>query len=538
MVAFLLMGTITIPIAAADTNQAGDVRYTQKIVSVLYDNSGSMSSSNKNDYALYALQMLMALLDDSDILVITPMNSNLGTVTSTSSGIEVNLSASDRNAELTNALTSSSSFLSKTPSGGTPGSAIKVAVKQLEERGLKDRDNLATAAEDKEYWLVVLTDGVFNEQTDTYGADAVIESHITDFPSLRTIYLGLGGDSPDLSNSDLTKKLSFTPYRAATTDDIVSAMQSVANQLSGRYTLESKYYTVNGSTVTVDLNRCEVSFKNISVIAQDCGVKLVSAKHDGKNMNIAQPCVIVPKGLTNKIKNGYSGVITGDPYLAGGTLILEFSGAVSADKLNILAEPALIIESYIEYKNGANWERTTMQYVNANLSKNDKIRVGYEVYEQSGVKIVDLNKLFGSCEASVTYAGNCYNVGEEIPLVVGNNEIGVLVSVMDGAYTMYSSIICIIEENPTYYRVEVKGDDAFSPSRKAQVVFTVYSDNMPLSATMLSNYQWKLTATAPNNANVNCSASVGADGKITADLSAISSVFGDYQLDITITSKY
>ena len=527
------------PAAGAGDQKDSDVRYTQKIVSVLYDNSGSMTSDNKNEYALYALQMLMALLDDGDVLVITPMNLNSSTVTNMSAGIEINLAASNRNAEIKAALTSASSFLSRSPSGGTPGSAISIAVDQLEARGLKNRDNLGNAEKNKEYWLVVLTDGAFNEQTSSYGADAVVESHIKDFPSLRTIYFGLGSDSPDLSGSQLTKKMPFTPYRAASTDDIVSAMQSVANQLSGRYTLESKYYSVNGSTVTVDLNKCELAFKTVSVIAQDCGVTLVSAKHDGKTVNVAQPCVIEPKGLTDKIKNGYSGVIAGSPYLSGGKLTLEFSGPVSANKLNILAEPALVIDSYLEYKNGANWEKTTMQYINANLSQNDKIRVGYDVYEQAGGGIVDLSKIFGESKASVTYAGKTYNVGDEIPLVVGNNEIGISVSVMDGAYTMYSSIICIIEQNPTYYRVENKCDEEFSvTTKKAQAVFTVYSNNMPLSAANLSKYDWKVSVKAPDGSDADFKTSVGADGKVTVDVTAARGAYGDYQIDFTITSEY
>ena len=52
-------------VSAANAAGGGGARYTQKIVSVLYDNSGSMQG-DKNNYALYALQMLMALLSNDD----------------------------------------------------------------------------------------------------------------------------------------------------------------------------------------------------------------------------------------------------------------------------------------------------------------------------------------------------------------------------------------------------------------------------------------------------------------------------------------
>lgn len=526
------------PVAAAESKSSDEVRYTQKIVSVLYDNSGSMISENKNEYALYALQMLMALLDSEDVLVITPMNKNASPVSSTSAGIEIDLSRSDRNSEISKALTSSTSFLSKSPSGGTPATAIRVAVKQLEDRGLKTRDKLATAAENKEHWLVVVTDGAFNEQLQGYSADQLIESYITDYPSLRTIYLGLGSDSPDLSGSTLGSKLPFTPYRAATTDQIVESMQRVANQLSGRYNLDPKYYTVNGSTVTVDLNQCELSLKNISVIAQNCGVELISAKHDGKSVNIAAPCIIKPIGLEDKLKEGYSGVISGNPYLAGGKLTLEFSAPIEKSKLSILAEPALIIDSYIEYQGDSGWEKGTMQYINSNLTQNDKIRVGYDVYEQAKGSVVDLEKVFGKTETNVTYAGRSYKIGEEIPLVVGNNEIGISVSIMDGTYTMFSSIRCIIEQDPTSYRVEKSGDDEVSAAGKAQTHFTVYANNSPLSSAKLNSYKWKVSVTGPDGKEADYNASVGADGRITVTLNAKKRAYGDYKVDFTVTSEY
>jgi hypothetical protein len=180
-----------------------------------------------------------------------------------------------------------------------------------------------------------------------------------------------------------------------------------------------------------------------------------------------------------------------------------------------------------------------MQYINANLSKDDKIRVGYEVYEQANGTVVDISKIFGDCTASVTYAGSTFDVGAEIPLVVGNNEIGVSVSVMDGAYTMYSSVICIIEENPTYYRVEVSGDTEISVTAlKSSTVFSVYSNNLPISAKDLANYTWSVSVKAPDGTDAKHTATVGPDGKITVEVSADHGEYGDYQLDFIITSEH
>jgi hypothetical protein len=142
--------------SAAGGARASDVRYTKKVVSVLFDNSGSMTNSDKrNHYAKYALQMLMSLLGEDDTLIITPMTNEIGDVIpNTSYGFEVNLKSGDRNAEIDRVMTTT--FLSKTPNGkSTPGESVGIAVDQLTERGLKDRDHLSQSAEDLEHWLVV-----------------------------------------------------------------------------------------------------------------------------------------------------------------------------------------------------------------------------------------------------------------------------------------------------------------------------------------------------------------------------------------------
>lgn len=56
---FLIVSVLLVSILSVSANnqtQNSEIRYTQKVVSVVYDNSGSMQGQ-KNDYSLYALQM-------------------------------------------------------------------------------------------------------------------------------------------------------------------------------------------------------------------------------------------------------------------------------------------------------------------------------------------------------------------------------------------------------------------------------------------------------------------------------------------------
>ena len=131
-----------------------------------------------------------------------------------------------------------------------------------------------------------------------------------------------------------------------------------------------------------------------------------------------------------------------------------------------------------------------MQYINANLSGGDKVRVGYSVYELASGKEIDIAKIFGKADENVTYAGSSYAIGEQIPLVVGNNEISIAISVMDGAYSLYDSIKCIIEANPTFYRVEGSHANAFDGAEKIDATYTLYVDNKPVSAQIFDTYSY------------------------------------------------
>ncbi len=518
----LLISCLTVlalPANAADKDE--EVRFTKKIVSVVYDNSGSMNTDERFKYAKYATQMLIALLGEKDNLIITPMNSY--------SSVEIDLSNPNRDEVVKTTMTSGLF----TPSGGTPASSITSGIQQLTKRGLMDASNLANSLDNTEHWLVILTDGEFDEE-----ATSAIKSRISSYPSLKTIFLGFGPAAPDLSNTDLASQYQFTAYKTSNSEQIINVMQKIANQLSGRYTLKKDSYTVKGKEVTVDLDKCEYSFKSVSAIVQNCDATLTSAAYNGKKISISQASVIVPdNGLG--LKNGYSAVINGTPYLSGGKLVLTYSDAIDEDDLSILAEPALRIVSFLEYFDGSTWKKTDMQYVNANLSKGDKVRVGYEVYEQANGKPIDIDKVFGGSSSTVTYAGKSYTVGGDIPLVVGNNEIALSVSVMDGAYTMYDSFTCIIEENPTFYRVEAEHGDKISfATGKAEVTYTVYINNSPITSGELAKYKYEINATAPDGAKATVKATAGSDGKIKAEITAIEGNYGDYDIYFKISSQY
>ncbi len=585
--AVFLMTALAVPLSAADNSAAaqsddgGDARYTQKIVSVLYDNSSSMDvTDNRDHYAEYATRMLMALLNPSDVLVVTPMNVNLVTipgkdkdeytydsdpVSSISSGVVIDLSSSDREGEINKAF--NNGFHKTNSSTTTPGDSIGVALEQLTSRGLVDNKNIAKSADNIEYWLVIMTDGSFNGSVkdkpsisySSIGPEASIKYHIDNYDSVNTIFVGLGSSAPGKDKfPELSKKSNFSFHRADRIPDIVSTMQDVSNQLSGRYALDAKQFTVDPSDskkVTVNLDKTKCALNSVSVIAQDCGAKLESVTYNGKSLGVTNPCVITTDGLG--IKNGYTGVIyrdklpNGDPqYFNGGTLTLEFSEPVSNSDLTVLVEPALEIDAYVEYRNGTSWVKIDdWQTMNQELKAGDIIRVKYDVYEKSAAsggnkKPVDLKDIFGETKEEIRYIDSKYEAGKEIVLQEATTYIDISISIIkDGnvAYKFYDRLKCIIFDDPDFLEVKAEhGGSIPSSTKTADIMFSVFVDKQLTSKSELEKAGYKVEITEAKDSKGNKVSTViteQPDGRIKVNVKANDGAYGEYRVCLRVTAE-
>jgi len=289
LLAVLLLVTM-LPIGSASAAD-GQTSYTKnKVVSVLFDNSGSMVG-DRWDYARYALQTLMATLGKNDTLIITPMNQKNSWTEVTNwqdpAVIEVDLGAEDREAEITRVMTSASSFLSTSPEGGTPDAGIAVAVEQLVRRyGMKETSKIAADEKsENEYFLVVLTDGAFNcctastlEGNIKLAADK-FDDDLSKYAFFQSIYIGFDRDSLDLSQADSLKdKANFVAYKAPDTSSIGEVMKNVANRITGRYPFEN--VTVSGTTVRIPLDSIGFGLRTVTVMATNTNARFVSATYN------------------------------------------------------------------------------------------------------------------------------------------------------------------------------------------------------------------------------------------------------------------
>ena len=563
---FLFSSIAAFPISTAaesgsgSTDAAATQKKTQKIVSVVYDDSGSMKANidtgtyndppMRADYALYAMKMLMSLLNEGDILQIFPMNDKENPEIYT-------LKGDGRKDQITHLVATGK----LTPDGGTPISAIEYALDGLVEEGMKKAADLTTQDENKEYWLFVLTDGQFDGIGGADNTAKAINDKIGAYPSLKTIYFAFSDAAVDLRGTAFESELA-TPYKAGNGDELVAGMQKIAAQLSGRYGYTD--YTINGDpnvtegdTVVINLNSCKFSIKNISVLALNCGATIESVKYQARGdaaatelpaSAITQKCVIEANNIkdgSNPMKAGYSAVIKGEPYFSGGTLTLKFTSTVKKELLSIFAEPALILSPTFKVAD-ASGKLTAVDsdYITGGkVSKGDKLVVGYVCKMADGSTISIKDAFNSEVSASVTYAGATKAIPAgatetDITLVEGPNNITISVNVEGVNYKMYTSVNCNILADQSSYKVVAEHDaEAFRTSGEATAIYKVFVNNAEKTPAQLKadGYTWYVEVTAPNG-EVTRVDDPEINGKIAYKVSAKSGVDGEYKVYFRVIS--
>ena len=138
---------------------SADSMYIKKIVSVVYDDSGSMLTDEKIEnkvispdwiYANYAMQTFCGMLNSEDQLFITYMSSarsvNGGDLVCKADKSEITEGEIQKSVD---------KIRDHNKAGATPYAAVEAAVEQLEKVENKDPNT--------QYWLVIITDGGFND---------------------------------------------------------------------------------------------------------------------------------------------------------------------------------------------------------------------------------------------------------------------------------------------------------------------------------------------------------------------------------------
>lgn len=376
--------------------------HVRKVVSVVYDDSGSMSLNNSMNwsYANYAVQTLCGLLNAEDELTITYM-SNPGTAV-----IPTDFSSNRQNAV--------DNIRSSLNSGNTPQSAITTAQNKLVE----SYGNNRSSGIKTEYWLVVLSDGEFNEQGvfGKAGLDTALQDfskvQIADGMDPHTIYLAIGSNAIEAAS---VPALSIITRKCDDGKAIVSVLSELSNDISGRYRISKDFITLVDDK-TVELTT-EIPLVNIAILMQNSSAMLDSIVSDqGTALSIVQQVSLkYPEktGWTSDTSlNGKAFLVeNAGQSISAGKYTLKFSDTVDINALDIMVEPAFELRLSI-LKNGS--EVTDL----SSLQEKDTIDLQMKLYESGTNNAVDTALLKGDIKSSLGYKENDVDIASTDTMVL------------------------------------------------------------------------------------------------------------------------
>lgn len=317
----LLLCVLIIMTAAFPAAAEGDeVQAAKKIISVVYDDSGSMKG-DRWVYANYATQALIALLNEQDELYLTYMSSP-------SKAEKVDLGNIEKVIQ---------NIQNWNHTGSTPGQAIDTAWEKLRVSSEKDPS--------AQFWLVILTDGDRIEMSMDLQSklESIRGDSMSNGTGLNVVYMGMG---PGAARATGDPDRGLYTFHADTNQSINDTMKDVANLISGRLAVPD-IVQVDSNTIQVSSN---LPLYSISVLLQGSQAEIVSAEtNEGKlklvrNLGLSS---IDPFRQTGTILQGKAGVLVmkdsanKTQVIPAGQYTIVFSEPVSKDQVTIQIEPAI-----------------------------------------------------------------------------------------------------------------------------------------------------------------------------------------------------
>ena len=249
-IGLLLTLTFAILLTGAFPGQARAAGKGRRI-HVVFDDSGSMGSDSRWSRAMYALEVFTAMLEENDELKAYALNQRAG------DAIQVSGTDSDRT--------------NKIHQWGAGHNGINTPFRMV-ETAAKDLLNVKNQYSD--VWLVVLTDGQFNDENN-------VESKLKGWnqQGIKTIYLAIGSGATELPGNPNGGGYAYTARDSA---DILRNVRDMANRIFERLILPANHIQKNGTTFTLNI---DVPTQHIVVFAQGEGIQIGQLNASGTSKN-------------------------------------------------------------------------------------------------------------------------------------------------------------------------------------------------------------------------------------------------------------
>lgn len=346
--------------------------YIRKIVSVVYDDSGSMEMEDKWAYANYAMQTFCGMLNSEDQLYITymcPSESNPSyepeEIDLSSSGIQKSVDKIRAHGDV----------------GSTPYGAVDIAFDKLK--------NTQDSNANTQYWLVILTDGGFNQ--DSYIKNSFDPEELTDYFEDYVSQPMPNGTNPQITYFAIGNSAVRVPaeadkgiytYSCSQASEIIRTMSEVADKVSGRTRLDkSEINLIDSKTVQIS---SAIPLLNIAVLTQETDAKIVNANYSNEvDIPVSRYAALDFREYNGNKHDELIGnaCLLGDSkhIIGAGTYEIKFDKEISADDLVFLFEPALEMRVTVSVNGKKLDDNSELR----NTSEGDKISISCGIYEMN-----------------------------------------------------------------------------------------------------------------------------------------------------------
>ena len=368
LLAFVMLLSIVL---ALPVPASAESLYIRKIVSVVYDDSGSMTG-DKWAYANYAMQAFCGMLNSEDQLFVTYMSHSQQQVNYEPEKID--LSSGGIQASV-------NSIRNHTSSGSTPYKAVEKAFEKL--KTVNDPNP------NTQYWLVVITDGDFDE---IYSAgnsekkkflndkfETYTETMMPNGTKPQVTFLGIG----NVASPDQDTNQGIYTYSASSSKAIIGAMSEMADRISGRTRLQSNAVKkIDDNTIRVS---SAIPLLNIAVFAQGSQAKIIGAATDeGAKIPISREASLKYSNYSDLVGGAF---LLGDSttIIGAGSYDITFDRSVDLEDVVVLFEPALEMRMTLTL-NG----QTITDYRDLDDTMvGDKVSVSCKIYEMGTNNEID-----------------------------------------------------------------------------------------------------------------------------------------------------
>ncbi|MGE1214734.1 vWA domain-containing protein [Bacillus toyonensis] len=308
----------------------------ERVVSLVYDDSGSMRNNDRWKYANYALQSLVALLDEKDTFSYVPMSKP-------NNPLNISLTKDKRQTEI-EGIGAWKTYLN------TPFSAVETAMQSIKKEA--DIDGK------REFWLIVLTDGAFNDlEKDKVGGKEQITKKLTDFkkemdvkkislhPILITMEEDLGQQEKEQLNTfkEIWKKeINGVTMPSSGEDGIVKSVNQVAALVANRDPFSSVESIVKTKVVG---KKVEITtpfpLKRMTLVRQSPSLSNYQVTQISKPLQLQSSFSIHAPGEAKLFGNIVHISTENQEVIKPGTYTIEVDRDIEKEGLQVLVEPAL-----------------------------------------------------------------------------------------------------------------------------------------------------------------------------------------------------